>query len=138
VAIVAGTMGLGFGGMLYYIYLIIADVVDEDELKTGVRREGTFFGITNFFMRLSMILSILSITMVFTGSGWGEWTTEIGKTTEFGIRFLVVGFPAIALILVLVCLRYFPFSKQRVEEIKIELDKMHQKKKEKVKHQHTE
>ena len=138
VAIVAGTMGLGFGGMLYYIYLIIADVVDEDELKTGVRREGTFFGITNFFMRLSMILSILSITIVFKGTGWGEWTPVIGQTTEFGIRFLVVGFPAIALIGVLICLRFFPFSKERVEEIKIQLDEMHQKKSENVQHRQTE
>lgn len=138
VAYVAGGMGIGFGGMLYYIYLIIADVIDEDELKTGVRREGTFFGITNFFMRLSMILSILSITLVFKGYGWGEWTVVAPEEVQFGIRFLVVGFPAIALIGVLVCLKFFPFSKQRVEEIKIQLDEMHQKKKEKVQHPHSE
>lgn len=137
-AIAAGAMGVGFGGMLYYIYLIIADVIDEDELKTGVRREGTFFGITNFFMRLSMILSILAITLVFEGTGWGEYTTLPRKTTVFGIRFLVVGFPAIALVIVLICLSFFPFSKNRVEEIKIELDEMHKKKNENIQHRHTE
>ncbi len=138
VAYVAGAMGIGFGGMLYYIYLIIADVVDEDELNTGVRREGTFFGITNFFMRLSMILSILSISLIFTGYGWGEWTVIAPDEVQFGIRFLVVGFPAIALIGVLVCLKFFPFSKQRVEEIKIQLDEMHQKKKDFAQHRKTE
>ena len=111
-AYTAAAMGVGFGGMLYYIYLIIADVVDEDELKTGVRREGTFFGITNFFMRLSMIFSILAITIVFEGTGWGEWTPDPGVTTEFGIRFLVVGFPSIALVIVFICLIFFPFSKK--------------------------
>lgn len=131
-AIAAGSMGVGFGGMLYYIYLIISDVIDEDELKTGVRREGTFFGITNFFMRLSMILSIVAITMVFEGTGWGEWTPAPGKTTIFGIRFLVVGFPAIALMIVLIFLIAFPYSQKRVQEIKVQLDEMHQKKKENV------
>jgi len=137
-AIAAGAMGVGFGGMLYYIYLIIADVIDEDELKTGVRREGTFFGITNFFMRLSMILSILAITLVFEGTGWGEWTPDPGKTTEFGIRFLVVGFPAITSFIVLICLIFFPYPQRRVKEIKIQLDEMHTKKKENVQHQHSE
>ena len=37
--LVQSLSGIGFGGMLYFIYLIIADVIDEDELKTGVRRE---------------------------------------------------------------------------------------------------
>ncbi|MBN2156390.1 MAG: MFS transporter [Candidatus Lokiarchaeota archaeon] len=137
-AYTAGAMGLGFGGCLYYIYLIVADVIDEDELKTGVRREGTFFGITNFFMRLSMILSILCITLVFEGTGWGEWTPDPGKTTEFGIRFLVAGFPAISLMICLICLFVFPYSKKRVKEIKFQLDEMHQQKKEKVQHRHTE
>ncbi len=54
--IVVACMGFGYGGMIYFVYLIIADVVDEDELKTKVRREGNFFGITTFFMRLSGVL----------------------------------------------------------------------------------
>ena len=66
-------MGIGFGGMLYFIYYIVADVIDDDELKTGVRREGIFFGIANFFMRLSMILSILIVGSVFIQTGWDEY-----------------------------------------------------------------
>ncbi|MFW9901848.1 MAG: MFS transporter, partial [Candidatus Thorarchaeota archaeon] len=70
------TAGIGFGGMLYFVYLIIADVIDEDELKTGVRREGTFFGVTNFFMRLAMVFSVLSVSLVFVSTGWETWTPD--------------------------------------------------------------
>jgi len=49
--ITAVFMGIGFGGMLYFIWYIVADCIDDDELKTGVRREGSYFGIANFFMR---------------------------------------------------------------------------------------
>jgi GPH family glycoside/pentoside/hexuronide:cation symporter len=125
-------MGFGFGGMLYFVYLIIADVIDEDELKTGVRREGTFFGITNFFMRLSMILSILTVGLVFTGTDWGEFKPIPGVNTIIGLRMLVFLFPAIALSISLVCLYYYPFSKTKVEEVKTQLLELHKEKKEKV------
>ncbi len=128
------SMGFGFGGMLYFIYLIIADVIDEDEIKTGVRREGTFFGITNFFMRLSMILSIVTVGLVFTGAGWEEYTAISGEIeTIIGLKLLVFLFPAIALSLSLVCLYFYPFSKSRVEEIKVKLNELHKEKKERIK-----
>jgi GPH family glycoside/pentoside/hexuronide:cation symporter len=125
-------MGFGFGGMLYFIYLIIADVIDEDELKTGVRREGTFFGITNFFMRLSMILSILTVGLVFTGADWSDYTPKPGVNTIIGLKLLVFFFPAVALLATLICLLYYPFTKSRVEEIKKQLLELHKEKKQKV------
>ena len=130
--IVAVFMGFGFGGMLYFIYLIIADVIDEDELKTGIRREGMFFGITNFFMRLSMVLSILSVGLIFTQTGWAEYTTNPGVDVILGLRILFVVFPSIALGLSLICLHFYPFSKSRVEEIKEQITELHKQKKEKI------
>ena len=124
-------MGFGFGGMLYFIYLIIADIIDEDELKSGVRHEGIFFGITNFFMRLSMVLSIVTVGLVFTASGWGDY--ELSDLNNIlGLRLLVFVFPAIALGLSLICLKFYPFPKSRVEEIKQQLTELHNQKKEKV------
>jgi len=125
-------MGFGFGGMLYFIYLIIADVIDEDELKTGVRREGTFFGITNFFMRLSMIISILTVGLVFTGADWSDYTPKPGINTILGLKMLVFLFPTIALLATLICLLYYPFPKAKVQEIKKKLIELHNEKREKV------
>lgn len=126
-------MGIGFGGMLYFVYLIIADVIDEDELKTGVRREGSFFGITNFFMRLAMVISIVTVGLVFNGTEWGEYTPigGVGETI-IGLRLLVFLFPAIALIISLVCLYFFPYPKSRVGEIKKQLNELHKQKKDRI------
>ncbi len=131
VLIIAILMGIGFGGMLYFIYLLIADVIDEDELKTGVRREGAFFGITNFFMRLSMILSIVTIGIVFVQNNWGVYNPLIDQT--FALRFLFIVVPGIALGVSLICLYFYPFSKSKVEEIKQKLIELHKEKAEKVK-----
>ncbi len=125
-------MGIGFGGMLYFIYLIIADVIDEDELKTGIRREGTFFGVTNFFMRLAMIFSIITVSLVFTQTGWEEYQPNPGIDVILGLRILFIVFPGIALGITLICLKLYPFTKSKVDEMKKQLYELHAKKMEKV------
>ncbi|MFX1572406.1 MAG: MFS transporter [Promethearchaeota archaeon] len=126
--ITISTAGIGFGGMLYFIYLIIADVIDEDELKTGVRREGTFFGVTNFFMRLAMVFSVLSISLVFISTGWETYEPNPDLNTLLGLRLLMVLFPIIAIALSLICLYFYPFTKSKVKEMKSQLVELHQKK----------
>jgi GPH family glycoside/pentoside/hexuronide:cation symporter len=126
-------MGIGFGGMLYFIYYIVADVIDDDELKTGVRREGIFFGIANFFMRLSMILSIVIVGSVFIQTGWDDYIPNPGVDVIFGLRFLFVIVPGIAIGVSLICLYFFPFTKKKVQEMKVKLNELHQEKMDKVK-----
>ena len=118
-------MAPGFGGMLYFVYLIIADVVDEDELKTGVRREGAYFGVTNFFMRLAGVLSILTVALVFQGADWAEYTPIVGVNVIFGLKMLVFTFPSIGVGVLILCLYFYPFTKKKVEEIKTELKQLH-------------
>ena len=125
-------MGIGFGGMLYFIWYIVADTIDYDELQTGVRREGMFFGVANFFMRLSMVLSITTVSFVFTSTGWEEYIPNPGVNVIVGLRFLFVIVPAIALGISLVCLYFYPFTKQKVLEMKEQLKALHEEKMDKV------
>ncbi len=125
-------MGIGFGGMLYFVYLLISDVIDSDELKTGVRREGTFFGITNFFMRLAMILSIITIGTVFNTTGWEEYVPNPNVNAILGLRLLVFLFPAVAVGATLICLYFYPYPRKRVLEMKKELESLHDKKRERL------
>ncbi|TFG26420.1 MAG: MFS transporter [Promethearchaeota archaeon] len=124
--------GIGMGGMLYFIYLIVADPIDNDELETGIRREGTFFGITNFFMRLSMILSIVTVSLVFSSTGWESYTPNPRADVIFGLKALIVIFPGIAMVVTLILLYFYPYTKERVAEMKSQLAELHAKKKERV------
>jgi GPH family glycoside/pentoside/hexuronide:cation symporter len=133
--IFAAFMGIGFGGMMYTIWLLIADVIDDDELKTGIRREGIFFGITNFFIRFAVIASIVTISLVYTTTGWETYTPNPGADIIFGNRIIFVVFPSIALGLTLLCLYFYPLSKERVEELKLKLVEIHKKKKDQVRSQ---
>jgi len=131
--IIFGLVGFGYGGLTYFIYLLISDVVDEDELKTGMRREGLFFGVTNFFKRLSMVPTIISISLVFISSGWETYTPNPNVDIILGLKVLVVLFPGLALGICLICLYFYPYSKERVEEIKVGLAELHLKKQEQAK-----
>ena len=133
--IFSALMGVGFGGMLYTVWLLIADVIDDDELKTGVRREGIFMGITDFFIRFSIILSIVSISLVYTTVGWETYTPNPGADVIFGNRILFVVFPGIALGITLICLYFYPLSKKKVEENKIRMAELHKQKIERVRTQ---
>ncbi|MFX1339350.1 MAG: MFS transporter [Promethearchaeota archaeon] len=124
--------GIGFGGLLFFTTLLIADIIDEDELKTGFRREGSFFGPTNFFMRITGILSILTISLVFSSTGWEEYTPNPGVDVIFGLRLLMAVFPMIAAGILGVCIILYPLSKNRVLEIKKEMTELHQKKRDRV------
>jgi GPH family glycoside/pentoside/hexuronide:cation symporter len=129
---VVGFMGFGYGGMMYFIYLIIADVVDEDELKTKVRREGNFFGITTFFMRLSGVLSYLTISIVFIGNDWSSYQIISGTNVQAALLALIFVAPAIALIVILICLKFYPFTKEKVDGMKAQLEELHKQKLDRV------
>ncbi|KKM71578.1 hypothetical protein LCGC14_1429250 [marine sediment metagenome] len=84
-------------------------------------------------MRLAMVFSILTVGFVFTSIGWETYDIAQVGDVLLGLKLLVFLFPAIALVINLICLYFYPFSKVRVEEIKVKLNELHQEKKERVK-----
>ncbi|GAH22290.1 unnamed protein product, partial [marine sediment metagenome] len=46
-------IGVGLSGSLYIIDLIVADIIDEDEVVTGIRREAGYYGVNALIMRFS-------------------------------------------------------------------------------------
>ena len=86
-------------------------------------------GITNFFMRLAMIFSIISVSLVFISTGWEQYAPNPGVDVILGLKVLVVIFPAVAIVFSLVCLYFYPYSKAYVEDIKQRMTILHKKKK---------
>ena len=80
-----------------------------------------------------MVLSITAVSLVFTETGWEEFTPNPGVDVIIGLRFLFVAVPAIAIGISLVCLYFYPFSKKKVLEMKEKLAVLHESKMDKVK-----
>jgi len=122
--------GLGLGGSLYFYDQCLAEIIDEDELKQGVRRSGGYYGMINFIIRLSGIINFLMIGIVFTGSEWETYTPNPSIDTLDGIRFLLSWFPFIVLIISFIGLWFYPIKGERLKENRKRLTELHTKKRE--------
>lgn len=127
-------IGIGMSGSFMFIDLIIPAIIDYDELETGIRREGGYFGINAFIVRLSTIFTFLTISLVFNSVGWKVFD-PVGTTNQtiIGLRSLISIFPIIALIIALISMSKFPINKQKYNEIKSEIEILHRRKEEKLK-----
>ena len=134
--------GLGLAGPLTLTNILFAQVADEDELKTGTRREGAFFGINALITKpaqsVAMILpaQILAATHFITReSNGGLMQLNQPDQALFGIKILFGLIPGIALIIGAILLVFYPLKGQYLQEVKEKVLNLHQQKKSKLENQ---
>ncbi len=123
-------VGIGLAGSLYIIDIIIADIVDEDEVKTGTRREGGYYGVNIFFQRFATVFVFLIIGPVFLIANWSEFDPSI--IPDFELRSLMVIYPVIALVIAIIAIYFYPLDGKYLKQIKEQRDEIHQEKKSKI------
>ncbi len=126
-------VGLGLSGAIYFGDIILSAIIDDDELKIGTRREGGYFGINALITKLSTILVIISISLVFNTVGWTVFEPVATENIILGLRILMFVFPAIALTIGLIVISRFPITKEKYEQLKQDIEKLHAEKREKQK-----
>lgn len=115
-------VGFGLAGPTYFIDRNISNIADEDRIKTGCRREASYYGVHAVFIRLAAILVILSVNIVFTYSGWEDASLiPIAPEQVFGIRLLMSVFPAVTLAIGMVLLKGVKLGKADVKAIQEKL-----------------
>ncbi|MFX1321069.1 MAG: MFS transporter [Promethearchaeota archaeon] len=126
-------LGFGLAGILIVRDITLSAIIDEDELNTGVRREGNFYGINGFVVKFSNVVVFLSIGLVFIGSDWNIFDLKSAEyAVEFGLRSLMVIFPIVFLIIGIIAMSYFPINKEKYDQLTEDAKKMHSEKKQKV------
>jgi GPH family glycoside/pentoside/hexuronide:cation symporter len=107
---------------------MVADICDEDELKTGRRREGMFGAVNGFVLKIAMAVTSLigGAMLAFAGfdadqANAGEMTTQTALT----MKNLIVGAQAIGILCALVIVAFYPINRRRAEETRRILDERH-------------
>ncbi len=114
-------------GVFYASYIValsmMADVADYDELQTGCRREGMFFGVWGLVQKTSFSVGPLISGLVLTWIGFEEGVKIQSEHTLWWMRFIFAfgGMP-IYLIMLGILFKY-PLTEKRVREMRTELDK---------------
>ncbi|MCJ7695078.1 MAG: MFS transporter [Anaerolineaceae bacterium] len=127
--------GLGLSGTQTLTYLLLGQVIDEDEVRTGVRREGAFYGANALFTKpaesiaIALMPFILQITHFVTrDQNNGQIFLEQPATALFGIRAIVGLIPGLALLIGALLLYWYPLKGKYLLEVKEKILAMHAEK----------
>ena len=125
--------GITIGGLLLARKLMIADVIDEDEIETGVRREGMYMGVGAAMSKISLVIVGASTAFLLSAIiGYVPGLPD-PQSMNAGIRIGMAGLPIIFTAILLIFLRSYPLGKERVAEMRKEIEKIHAEKAEKLK-----
>jgi GPH family glycoside/pentoside/hexuronide:cation symporter len=120
-------VGIGLSGAIYFVEPIIANVIDEDELKTGKAKAGSFYGINGLVNRFSTIIVFVIIGIVLSNYGWEEYLVGSEVTAasldalKYGIRLLLVPVSIIGNVVVALLLFFFPLHGKKLEQMQKDL-----------------
>jgi GPH family glycoside/pentoside/hexuronide:cation symporter len=122
--------GLGLSTAYIVPWSMLPDVVDLDELNTGQRREGIFYG---FVVQLQKIGIAIALFLVGKTLDWAGFIATTGGTSPnqpdsalWAIRWLIGPIPSVVLIGGLLLAGFYPLTRQVHDQILIKLSDRHQ------------
>ncbi len=110
-------MGVGFGFTYALPYAIVPDAIEYDYLMTGQRREGAFYGIWTWALKIGQALAVLAMGWVLSLMGYLPNVMSQSPSAKLGIRLFLGPIPAAIFILGAVAVYLYPINEKRYEEI---------------------
>ncbi|MDQ0111110.1 MFS transporter [Paenibacillus harenae] len=106
-AIAAAVIGIGLAGLLVLLDMLLSEVIDEDEKRTKVRREGMYFGMNGFIVRWGVSLQAVVLGVILETTGYVKDAVQT-ETAVWGIRSMLSFIPLGALLLAFVFFYLYP------------------------------
>jgi GPH family glycoside/pentoside/hexuronide:cation symporter len=120
--VVVGLIGFGLSGpSLVGVQLIFADTVDEDFVKTGVRREGLYRGLLGFVYRFPPAFVALGMGELLELSGYNS-ALVVGNQPEqvaMSIRYFIALTPFFASLMAGLLVYLYPLHGERLQRIRV-------------------
>ncbi len=127
--------GFGLSGPQTLNNVLFAQVADEDEVRTGVRREGNFFGVNALLTKpaqsVALALSpfILEMTKFVTrDANGGDIFLNQPASAVFGIKAIGGLIPGVAMLLAALILVFYPLRGKYLEQVQEKVLEMHAEK----------
>jgi GPH family glycoside/pentoside/hexuronide:cation symporter len=118
----------GFGVSTAYLipWSMMPDVIELDELKTGQRREGLFYGFMVLLQKFGLALGLFLVGIALEWSGFketvaGQGIPEQPASALLAIRVAIGPLPTICLIVGLVLAYFYPITREVHAEILLKL-----------------
>ncbi len=109
----------GFGIATAYVvpWAMVPDVIEYDELRSGQRREGSYYAFASFFQKLATGVALWGMAQAFALTGYltpslSEPVPVQPQVAINAIRMFTGPIPAILLILAVVCAWKYPITRE--------------------------
>jgi glycoside/pentoside/hexuronide:cation symporter, GPH family len=121
VYVVAVLLGISFSTQWVIPFAMMPDVMEYDEKLTGKRREGIYYGLSNFLTKFS---TALGVAVPGWALAWFGYVPNVAQTETalFGIRFFYAIVPALAMLICVPILMKYPITKESHAALRKELD----------------
>ncbi|MGD0855546.1 MAG: MFS transporter [Dehalococcoidia bacterium] len=120
--------GIGMGFLYAMPYAIVADSIEYDYLRTGERREGAFFGIWTWGLKIGQALAAFIMGLTLEAMGYVANLIPQSASAQLGIRLFLGPITAVIFVLSAVVLYFYPITEKRYEEILKQIAEMEAKK----------
>jgi GPH family glycoside/pentoside/hexuronide:cation symporter len=125
--VLAIVAGVGVAVCYLIPWSMLPDVVELDELETGRRREGVYYGFFVFLQKLGLSLGLFISAQVLDWAGYipaepGQPVPVQPETVLSALRFLVGPAGAAIILLSFLAVYLYPINKQKHAEIKAQLE----------------
>jgi len=110
-------IGVGFAlsGLLLIPEVLLSEVIDDDYQRFGKKREGMFFGIYGFFLRIAIVFESYLITIILNTTGYDANAAAQTELAKKGIKLIMVGVPVVCFTLgILLLFFFYDISRKRI------------------------
>lgn len=123
--IAAGFIGVAFAGIFLMDNILISDVIDEDEVKTGQRREGMYFGLNGLVVTLSTAIVSVAFGIIAPAYGYDTRLEIQPESVATGFRVFMTGLPFVGCALAFLALLTYPLHGEQLRMVKEILAERH-------------
>jgi GPH family glycoside/pentoside/hexuronide:cation symporter len=127
--------GFGLSGPQTLTNVLFAQVADEDEVRSGVRREGAFFGVNALITKPAQSVALVLIAQVLLVTEFVTRESNLGViflnqpvSAILGIKMLVGLIPGVAMLLGALILVWYPLQGGYLEKVQGQVLEMHAQK----------
>ena len=115
--ILGAVAGAGIATQYLVPFAMLPDVIDLDELETGLRREGLYFSAVIFLQKLGIALALFISGQLLTWTGFIANAVEQPTPALWTIRLLIGPLPSILMLLSVGFAYLYPINRQRHQQI---------------------
>lgn len=116
----AALAGIGVSAAHVIPISILPDAIEYDQLHSGCRQEGIYFGLVNFIRQLATSGALFFVGLVLQWTGYVPNAPQT-VTALWGIRLLIGLLPGMLLLLGIIALRKYPIDREYHQKITAQL-----------------